>query len=325
MALTIWTNAKFDPAVTQLLHDGTRAHRLVTAPTASASVLTAGQTDTALASADIAFGQPDPADCLRYANVKWVEVSTAGYTRYDTPEFLEGLRARGATFTNASAVFADPCAQHVLAMMLAFGRQLLPSHRDQITDRSWHYAERRYDSRLLTGQTAVLLGFGAIGRRLATLLAPFGMTLYALRRQTHSEPGVRIVPETELTRVLPLADHVINILPANPATELYVNARRLACCRPTAKFYNVGRGSTVDQPALAEALRSGKLAAAYLDVTEPEPLPPEHELWTTPNCYITPHTAGGRHDQDETIVRHFLANLAAFERGERGAMTDRVV
>jgi phosphoglycerate dehydrogenase-like enzyme len=208
-------------------------------------------------------------------------------------------------------------------MMLSLGRQLLPSHRDQLTDQSWHYEERRYHSRLLTGQSVLMLGYGAIGRRLTELLAPFGMTLYALRRQTRSETGVRIVPETELTRVLPLVDHIVNILPANPATAGYVNARRLACCRPTAKFYNVGRGSTVDQPALAEALRSKKIAAAYLDVTDPEPLPPAHELWSTPNCYITPHTAGGRHDQDETIVRHFLKNLAAYETG--GVMTDRVV
>jgi phosphoglycerate dehydrogenase-like enzyme len=323
MALTIWTNTKFDPAVTQLLHDGTRAHRLVTSAAPSTSVLVAGQTDPALASADIAFGQPDPVDCLRYPNIKWVEVSTAGYTRYDTPEFLETFRTRGSAFTNASAVFADPCAQHVLAMMLSLGRQLLPSHRDQLTDQSWHYEERRYHSRLLTGQSVLMLGYGAIGRRLTELLAPFGMTLYALRRQTRSETGVRIVPETELTRVLPLVDHIVNILPANPATAGYVNARRLACCRPTAKFYNVGRGTTVDQPALAEALRSKKISAAYLDVMDPEPLPPAHELWTTPNCYITPHTAGGRHDQDETIVRHFLQNLAAYESG--GAMTDRVV
>jgi phosphoglycerate dehydrogenase-like enzyme len=323
MALTIWTNTKFDPAVTQLLHAGTRAHRLVTSAAASTSVLVAGQTDPALASADIAFGQPDPVDCLRYPNIKWVEVSTAGYTRYDTPDFLETFRARGSAFTNASAVFADPCAQHVLAMMLALGRQLLPSHRDQLTDQSWHYEERRYHSRLLTGQSVLMLGYGAIGRRLTELLAPFGMTLYALRRQTRSETGVRIVPETELTRVLPLVDHIVNILPANPGTTGYVNARRLACCRPTAKFYNVGRGTTVDQAALAAALRSKKIAAAYLDVTDPEPLPPAHELWSTPHCYITPHTAGGRHDQDETIVRHFLQNLAAFESG--GAMTDRVV
>lgn len=323
MALTIWTNTKFSDDVTRLLHEGTRAHRLVTATVASTSVLAQGESDPALAAADIAFGQPDPADCLRYANVRWVEVSTAGYTRYDTPAFKEAFRARGSAFTNASGVFADPCAQHVLAMMLALGRSLLPSHRDQLVDRSWHYEERRYHSRLLTGQTVLMLGYGAIGRRLTELLAPFGMTLYALRRQTRSELGVRIVPETDLTRVLPLADHVVNILPANDATLRYVNARRLACCKPGAKFYNVGRGSTVDQSALAEALRHHRLAAAYLDVTEPEPLPPAHELWTTPNCYITPHTAGGRHDQDEMLVRHFLKNLAAFECGE--PMTDRVV
>jgi phosphoglycerate dehydrogenase-like enzyme len=86
----------------------------------------------------------------------------------------------------------------------------------------------------------------------------------------------------------------------------------------------VGRGTTVDQRALAEALRQGHLGLAYLDVTEPEPLPPEHELWTTPNCYITPHSAGGRGDQDHAIVDHFLHNLAALERGEPDAMTDRV-
>jgi len=79
----------------------------------------------------------------------------------------------------------------------------------------------------------------------------------------------------------------------------------------------------VDQKALIDALNSGRLAGAYLDVTDPEPLPPEHPLWMAPNCYITPHTAGGRRDQDEAIVAHFLANLAAFEAS--AAMTDRIV
>jgi phosphoglycerate dehydrogenase-like enzyme len=80
----------------------------------------------------------------------------------------------------------------------------------------------------------------------------------------------------------------------------------------------------VDQHALIEVLASGKLGAAYLDVTEPEPLPPSHPLWTAKNCHITPHTAGGRHDQDEVLVRHFLGNLAAFESGG-GDFTDRVI
>lgn len=323
MPLTIWTNAKLDEAATRLLHEGLRGHRLIVSANASVSVLTAGQPDPTLGEADVALGQPDPADCLRHARLRWVEVTTAGYTRYDNAEFKEAFRARGSIFTNMSDVFADPCAQHVLAMMLALGRQLLPSHRDQLTDRRWEYLQRRYDSRLLTGQTVLLLGYGAIGRRLAALLAPFGMKIYAIRRQTRSEAGVHVVPEEKLSSVMAEADHIVNILPDNEATRNYVNARRLALCKPGARFYNVGRGTTVDQRALQEALESGRLDAAYLDVFEPEPLPPEHPLWTTRNCYVTPHTAGGRRDQDEAIARHFLANLAAFEKG--GTMVDRVV
>lgn len=323
MSLTIWSNAKFNEAATRLLVEGTRGHRLIVSTIASSNVLKAGATDPAMAEAEIAFGQPDAADCLRCPGLRWVEVTSAGYTRYDTAEFREAFRARGSRLTSASGVFADPCAQHVLAMMLALGRNLLPSHRDQLTDHSWHYEERRYESRLLTGQTVVLLGYGAIGRRLAELLAPFDMKIYAVRRSVRSEAGVHIIPEEKISAVLPLADHVVNILPDNEATRNFVNARRLACFKPGARFYNVGRGTTVDQGALLEALNSGRLGGAYLDVFDPEPLPPAHPLWTAPRCYVTPHTAGGRLDQDEAIVRHFLANLAAYSA--KGPMTDQVI
>ena len=322
MALTIWCNAKFSATATRLLQQGTRGHWLICSPAASADVLEAGPPDPTLASADVAFGQPHPDDCLRSGRLRWIEVTTAGYTRYDREDLREEWRRRGAALSNASSVFAEPCAQHVLALMLALGRDLFLSQRDQLTDRSWHYEERRARSRLLTGQTVLMLGFGAIGRRLAELLAPFQMQLYAVRRQTRSEAGVRIVPEEDLTRVLPLADHVIDLLPENEATRGYVNARRLGWFKPGARFYNVGRGATVDQRALLEALQSGRLGSACLDVMEPEPLPPEHPLWTAPNCFITPHTAGGRHDQDEALVRHFLDNLAFFAGG--GVLTDRV-
>ena len=323
MGLTIWCNAKFNESAERLLADGTKGHRLIYAADRDASVLAMGKEDPALASADVAFGQPDAAQSLAYRGIKWVEITSAGYTRYDTPEFREGFRARGSVFTNASGVFAEPVAQHTLAMMLALGRQLLASHRDQLTDHAWHYTQRRHDSILLNGQIVLLLGYGAIGRRLAELLAPLHMTVYAVRRQTRSEAGVRIIPESDLTRVLPLADHVVNILPDNDSTRNYVNARRLSWFKPGARFYNVGRGTTVDQRALMEALTTGHLAAAYLDVMDPEPLPPDHPLWTTPNCHITAHTAGGRRDQDVAIVRNFLANLEAFIQGR--AMTDRVV
>jgi len=323
MSLTIWCNTKFPDAAGQLLREGTRGHRLIFSSTLLDNVLAVGKADPTLAEADVALGQPDFEDCLRSPRLKWIEAISAGYTRFDREDFRVALRARGAAFTNASSVFSEPCAQHVLASMLALARNLFPSYRDQLTDHSWHYEERRRDVQLLTGQTVLMLGFGAIGRRLAELLAPFRMQIYAVRRQTRSEPGVRIMAEEELTRVLPLADHVVNVLSDNETTRGYVNARRLGWFKPGAEFYNVGRGTTVDQRALLEALQSGRLRAACLDVTDPEPLPPEHPLWTAPNCYITSHTAGGRHDQGEALVRHFLANLAAFTSG--GGLTDRII
>jgi len=175
----------------------------------------------------------------------------------------------------------------------------------------------------LNGQTVLLLGFGAIGQRLVELLAPFKMKIVALRRQTKSESAVRIIAMEQLSSALGEADHVVNILPDNEETKDFVNARRLACFKRGARFYNVGRGTTVDQRALIEALETGRLDAAYLDVMEPEPLPPEHVLWSTRNCFITPHTAGGRHDQDDALVDLFLRNLAAWESG--GELVNRVV
>lgn len=323
MALKIWCNTEFGEAARQQLVTGTQAHELIWATQRSSNVLQAGQADPATARADILLGQPMVGDCLRNENVRWVEVTTAGYTRYDTPEFKETFRARGAVFTNASEVFADPCAQHVLAMMLTLGRNILPSYRDQLGDHAWNYEQRRYDSMLLTGQTVLMLGYGAIGRRLTQLLAPFGMKLHAVRRSVHSVPGVHIIAEDSISSALGQADHIVNILPDSESTRGYVNARRLACCKRGARFYNVGRGTTVDERALIEALESGRLGAAYLDVFEPEPLVPDHPFWSTRNCYVTPHTAGGRRDQDEALVRHFLANLRVFEQG--GDWVDRVV
>ncbi len=323
MSLTIWCGAKFSAAETKQLLEGVGDHRVVFSKHATANVLLPSKADPALADADIALGQPDPAQCLTLERLRWVEVTTAGYTRYDTPEFRETFQSRGQVFTNMSEVFAESCAQHVLAMMLAFGRRLLPLYRDQVTDQSWHHSERRAQSHLLTGQTVLLLGYGAIARRLTELLAPFHVNLVAVRRQIRSERGVRIIPEESVSSALSQADHVVNLLPDNDATRNYINARRLACFKPGSRFYNIGRGSSVDHRALVEALQNGRIAEAYLDVFETEPLPPTDPLWTTPNLYITPHTAGGRADQDTAIVKHFLRNLAAFTSG--APMTDRIV
>jgi phosphoglycerate dehydrogenase-like enzyme len=137
-----------------------------------------------------------------------------------------------------------------------------------------------------------------------------------VRRQPRGDEEIEVVSEGQLENALAEADHVVNILPANDSTQGYMNAQRFAAMKPGARFYNIGRGTTVDQDALLRALESGTLALAYLDVTDPEPLPPEHPLWTAPNCFITPHTAGGHKGEFERLVQHFLSNLRLFEKGE---------
>ena len=149
------------------------------------------------------------------------------------------------------------------------------------------------------------------------------MNLSALRRKPAGDESVRTFTEEKLADALAGADHVINILPDNPQTRNFFNAELFDAMKPGAVFYNIGRGTTVDQEALLAGLQSGRLAGAWLDVTEPEPLPPEHPLWSAPNCFITPHTAGGHDTEMERLVGHFLENLRRFEAGE--ALNDRVM
>ncbi|MDR3405607.1 MAG: D-2-hydroxyacid dehydrogenase [Chthoniobacter sp.] len=323
MSLTIWTNAHFSDAPRAALVEGAQPHRLILSTQLSASNLAKAAPDPTMQEADVAFGQPDPEFALQCPRLRWIHLTTAGYTRYDGAAFRQAFGGRGSVLTNSSLVYNEPCAEHVLAFMMAQARQLMPSLDTQRTDRAWPTLERRAVTSLLLGQSVVLLGFGAIGHRLAELLAPFHVKITAVRRRPAGDENVTVVTEDKLTEALATADHVVNVLPENPATVGFVNAARLAATKPGAIFYNVGRGTTVDQVALLAALQSGHLDAAYLDVTDPEPLPPEHPLWSAPNCYITPHSAGGHSTEPQRLVQHFLDNLRRFEKGE--ALQDRVI
>jgi phosphoglycerate dehydrogenase-like enzyme len=220
-------------------------------------------------------------------------------------------------------VYEEPCAEHVFAFMLALARQLPEMILDQRRDRGWRQAHHRGRSRLLTGQSAILYGYGTIARRLTDLLKPFGMHLVGVRRKIAGDEPIMVVPTDQADAHLGQADHVVNILPAAAGTDGYFSAERFRRVRDGAVFYNIGRGNTVDQPALIAALRSGKLSAAYLDVTDPEPLPPDHPLWDAPNCWITPHTAGGHTTEFARLAEHFLANLNRLDRGDE--LADRVI
>jgi len=322
-SLKIFSDTPFDAFSKTLLKEGAAPHDVVFSKTAAASILANAEPDSALLQAEIAFGQPDLASIQKNDGLRWVHVSSAGFTRYDTPEFRALAAARGILVTNSSSVYAAPCAEHVFSFMLAQSRALPHCLKSHAANGVPEWNELRQDSLSLRGQSLVILGFGAIARELIKLVAPFEMQLTAMRRTPRGDEGVNTVTPENLSTWLATADHVINILPDNPASRNFVDESLLAKIKPGAVFYNIGRGTTVDQSALLKSLRSGHLAAAWLDVTVPEPLPADHPLRSEPNCFITPHTAGGHRDEAGSLIRHFLANLTAFNEGR--PLADRVM
>jgi phosphoglycerate dehydrogenase-like enzyme len=322
--LTIWTNAKLTDAAMTIVRNGIGRHRLTESRVLEQSILAAGSPDPGLETADVAFGQPAPQQVIAATKLRWVQLTTAGYDRFDTAAVRAAMNARAAQITNSSSVFCEPVAQHALALMLAQSRQIPMALANQAGPKSWPIGPIRKGSRLLAGQTVLILGYGTIARRLIGMLEPFGMTIIASRRKPRGdETGARIVANDGVDAVLGSADHVVNILPGGAETAGYMNAARFALMKKTAVFYNVGRGTTVDQKALEAVLRAGQIAAAWLDVTAPEPLPPVDPLWTTPNCFLTPHTAGGFDGESTRLAEHFLENLRRFTNGER--LADRVI
>jgi phosphoglycerate dehydrogenase-like enzyme len=286
-------------------------------------VLAKADPDPLLATADVAFGQPDPGMIADAPHLKWIHISSSGITRYDNPQFRRLMADRKIQVSNSAAVYCEACAVHVLSFMLAQARRLPAGLKSAAAGGTAEWLELRAGSSTLQGETVLILGYGTIGKRLTQLLQPFGLDVIAYRRHARGDETVPVVTEARLAATLGRADHVVNILPDSSQTRGFFSADRLAQFKLGAVFYNIGRGTTVDQEALVQALRNGPLKAAWLDVTEPEPLPDSHPLRHLPNCFITPHTAGGRADEFAALVGHFLRNLQRFTRGE--ALADRVM
>jgi phosphoglycerate dehydrogenase-like enzyme len=193
----------------------------------------------------------------------------------------------GIVVCRAVGVHDGPVSEWVVAAILAMQRRL-PLFIDFQRRAEWNRtgaAPATIDD--LEGQTVLVVGHGSIGRALAARLAPFGARVMGVARHAREDAQ----PVSALTELLPQADVVVDLLPLAPETEKFVDAAFLARMKPGALFVNAGRGKTVDTEALVQALRSGRIRAA-LDVTDPEPLPPDHPLWREPNVLITPHVAG---------------------------------
>jgi len=322
VALTVHVDTSFPREAEALLASGLGHHTVVrpARPTAS-NLMPVAASDPV--EADVAFGQPSVHALAASPRVRWVHLTSAGYTRYAEPAVRDDLARRGVMLTTSSSVYAEPCATHAMALVLALLRQLPAAMAEQSGRRAWPATELRSRSRVLSGATVLLLGLGAIGRRLSELLAPWGADVVAFRSRVRGDEPVRTVDAPGLTAELARADVVISSLPEAAGTVGLLDRERIAAMKPGAIFVNVGRGTTVDQSALEVALTSGRLGGVGLDVTDPEPLPADHPLWSSARCVITPHTAGGRFDEHTRLVAHFLQNLERYERGE--PLVDRVV
>lgn len=319
----IYVDFSFSDATKDLLFREAAGQEWIFTSGVAASVLAASVVHPEIFEADIAVGQPMLPEIALAPRLRWVHVTSAGITRYDTAEFRTLATSRGLQVSNSSGVYAQPCAEQALSFLLAQSRMLPATLGQRIKNNvpEWWAVRARMAS--LQGQTILILGYGAIARKLAGLLSPFQPRLLAYRRTARGDERVPMVTASGLPAALASADHVVNILPASAETAHFFSADRFRAMKPGAAFYNIGRGSTVDQDALLEVLRSGSLSAAWLDVTEPEPLPEDHPLWREPHCHITPHIAGGQQNEEEAVARHFLENLKRFEKGE--PLRDRVI
>lgn len=310
--LKIFTDIKAPTDLLAWFQEQIKPHQLLLPSQPGASVLAEAPVDPLMAEADIILGQPRTEGVLASPKASWLQVSSAGFTRYDTPGFRLAAQSRGLAVTNSSSVYDQACAEHVFAFMLAQARLLPQSLGSHFPNGRNEWLALRHGCRSLQGQSVLIAGYGAIAAKLVKMLAPFDMKVTAMRRVARGDEGIRVIPPQAFIAELPEADHVINILPENADSVGFFADTHFAAMKPGAIFYNIGRGTTVDQDALAKALQSGTPAAAWLDVTDPEPLPGGHPLRESPNCFITPHTAGGHQDELHTVFRHFLDNLALY-------------
>ena len=321
--LKIFSNNQLSPEVLEILKEGVAPAEIVTPSRPGSSVLAAPEKDPAFVGVDIAFGQPDLESIYESETLRWVHISSAGFTRYDTAGFRSHAAGRGLIVTNSSSVYAEACAQHAFAFILAHARRLPESLGTRIANGVPEWNELRGACRLLQCQTLLILGYGTIAARLVEMLKPFNLEVVAMRRNPKGDEGIRIITPDALPEFLAKADHVVNIMPENAESLGFFDSERFAGMKKGSVFQNIGRGTTVDQTALHDALKSGHLDSAWLDVTTPEPLPDDHPLWTLKNCHITPHTAGGYGNESLALVRHFLANYQRFINSE--PMLDRVM
>ncbi|GAA1983846.1 phosphoglycerate dehydrogenase [Isoptericola halotolerans] len=229
----------------------------------------------------------------RLSRLRWVQTLNAGPDQALATGF-----APEVVITSGRGLHDATVAEHTLALLLASVRRLdrtMDAQRRRTWDGDLGREQARSESEFtLHGAHVVVWGFGSIAAELAPLLTALGARVTGVASSDGERHGHPVVSRDRLAEVLPTADVLVSLLPATPETDKALDASVLSLLPAHARFVNVGRGATVDEPALVAALRSGALAGAALDVTATEPLPADSELWDAPGLILTPHVAGGR-------------------------------
>jgi phosphoglycerate dehydrogenase-like enzyme len=268
------------------------------------------------AGADAVLGFCTPELLAAGTKIRWIQVYWAGVERCVS---MPALAERNILLTNMQRVAAPVMAEHVLAMMLAFSRGL----DFYIVERSAARWTRDLPppAKLVTleGKTVLVVGLGGIGTEVAKRAHALGMRVIATRASGRDGPPFvsYVGLPDELRKLAGEADFIVNTTPLTAATTGVFDAAFFAAAKQGAYFVNVGRGRSVVQSDLVDALKSGRLAGAGLDVTEPEPLPADHPLWKFPNVIITPHVSA-ESDVDQQVRFAILReNLRRYVAGEK--------
>jgi phosphoglycerate dehydrogenase-like enzyme len=236
--------------------------------------------------------------------LRWVHTRAAGVDRGQLQP-LARFQERAITVTNGSGVSSIPIAEYV-ALALLLAAKGMPQLLAQQHERVW---KKPAASKELAGTTAMLLGFGDVGRAVAARIAPFGVDILAVRRSPSPEAGIEVIGPSAWRARLATVDWLIVTTPLTDDTRHLVGAAELAAMRDDAWLVNVSRGEVVDQDAVAAALQAGAIGGAVLDVTEPEPLPADDELWGLPNAIVTPHCSWVSPEFLPRATELFLDNL----------------
>jgi glyoxylate/hydroxypyruvate reductase A len=245
-------------------------------------------------------------------HVRWLQATSTGIGQL---LLRTGLITTAITFTTARGIHARPLADFVAMAILWFAKDGFRMMREQ-TARRWV----RYCGRDVAGATVGLIGYGSIGREVARICRALGMTVLATSRSAaieHDPAGAhRIVPLAALPELLGQADYLVLAVPHTPETEGLLGRAQFAALKPGAVLINVARGAVIDERALIEALRSGRLGGAALDVLASEPPEPDHPLWTMPNVLLSPHSASTVASENARLTDLFCENLRRYLEGE---------